>query len=169
MKHFGARPSPLLKILTVLTIAAVVGIALFTLSRGLTYRGVLVLGVLAMLLLPGLLSVRGYAVDEGQLIVKRPLWNTRIGLSGLSEASLMPERGKQFSLSLFSTRGVFGMIGYAYKKGLGAFLMYVTDPSKAVLLRYSSRRPIVVSPESPEDFLDAVLAEAKSERKTVTG
>jgi hypothetical protein len=45
--------------------------------------------------------------------------------------------------------------------------MYVTDPSKAVLLRFSSRKPVVVSPESPEDFLDAVLAEAKVERKTV--
>lgn len=168
MRHFGARLSPLPKVITLLTLTVFASIALVTLSRAPRHEGVLVLGVLAMMVLPGwLLSVRGYAVGQGQLIVKRPLWSTRIDLSGLSEASLMPELGKQFSISLFSTRGFFGMIGYAYKKGLGVYLMYATNLSKAVLLRFSSRKPVVVSPESPEDFLDAVLAEVKPERKTV--
>lgn len=158
MRHFSARLGLLPKILTLFILAAVVSIAILALSRGFMLEGVLILGVFLILMCTGLLSVRGYAVGQGQLIVKRPLWSTRIALSGLSEVSLMPGLG----ISLFSTRGFFGMIGYAYRKGVGVYRMYATNPSKGVLLRFSSRRPVVVSPESPEDFLDAVLAEMKS-------
>jgi hypothetical protein len=124
-------------------------------------ESMLSLGILAAMLLTGLFSVRGYGVGQGHMIIKRPLWNTRIDLADLAEASLMPDLATQFSISLFSTRGFFGMIGFAHKKGLGVFRMYITDPSKAVLLRFSSKKPIVISPESPEDVLDAVLSADK--------
>jgi hypothetical protein len=161
----AARLSTLSKWITGVILAIAAAIVILALSLGRMLESTLGFGILAAMLLTGLFSVRGYAVGSDHLIIKRPLWNTRIGLSDLVEASLMPELATQFSISLFSTRGFFGMIGFAHKKDLGVFRMYITDPSKAVLLRFSSKKPIVISPESPEDFLDALISEGKSESR----
>ena len=113
--------------------------------------------VIAGLLLVGLLAVRGFAVDHDQLIIERPAWKTYVDLSNLSEAEVVPKLVNS-SFSVWSTRGLFGFIGYGYASKVGSYRAYVTDSSKTVVLRFSNGKVLVVSPESPETFVATLLA-----------
>jgi hypothetical protein len=169
MENFRAAPlSQPSRVITALVFVWITAVAVAALSSGFMLEGLVVVGILAVVLLTGLLAVRGYALGAGYLIVRHPLWSTRINLSDLEGASPMPELAEEFSVSLFSTRGTFGQIGYGHKNGLGVFLMYVTDPSAAVVLRFSARKPIIVSPASPDGFLDAISGEVRSGKKPPT-
>lgn len=161
MAHFKARLSPLLKGYTAVLILVVAGAAVFSLSRGHALIAISLLLLLGGLLLLGFLSVRGYDVGQGRLVIQRPGWSTGIDLSGLAEASAAPGIVGS-SLSLWSTRGLFGFIGYGHKRGIGTYSAYVTDPGKAVLLHFSSGKKVVISPESPDDFLATVAVESKT-------
>jgi hypothetical protein len=155
MRNFQARLSPFLKGYTLVLTAAVVAAAAYLASQGQVVTAVLVLGGLLFL---SLFSVRGYAVGNGRLLIKRAAWVTTVELSGLREASPAPGLVSR-SVSLWSTRGLFGVIGYAYRKGLGVYRAYVTDPRTAVVLQFQSGKKVVVSPDSPGDFLSAIAAE----------
>jgi hypothetical protein len=115
-----------------------------------------VLLLLGLFLLTGLFSVRGYEVQPGRLLIRRPFWTTVVDLSDLIEASTEPDLIRS-SWSLWSTRGYFGFIGYGNNGDIGTYRAYVTNSGKAVLLRFLSGKQIVVSPESPEEFIVAVL------------
>jgi hypothetical protein len=144
----------------VLVFAGLVGVAVFNLFRGNLSVALSLLAVACGLSLVGFLSVRGYDVDQGRLIIERLGWRTVIDLSDLTEAEEVPKLVRS-SISLWSTRGLFGFIGYGYTTRFGTYRAYVTNPGTAVLLRFLSGRIIVVSPESPNEFVTAVAGESK--------
>jgi hypothetical protein len=57
------------------------------------------------------------------------------------------------SLRTFGNGGAFSFTGFYYNKRLRSYRAYVTDPRRAVILRYANRR-VVLSPASPADFVD---------------
>lgn len=157
MRHFEARLSPRFRGATLAIAAVLVGLAAWSVATGSTHSaGVL----LAILLLMGLLSVRGYTVQPGRLVVHRPGWSTRIDLAGLVEARPAPDalRG---AWSLASTRGMFGTVGWVRCRGLGTCRAYVTDPARAVVLRFHGRAPVIVSPRAPGELAAALQGEAR--------
>ncbi len=153
MTHFEARLSRGMKGYTLGLLAIIAGAAGYCLLRGIATPGVALLCALGAM--PGLFSVRGYDLDGRRLVIERPGRSTVIDLAGLLGAAPAPELVRR-SISLWSTRGFFGFVGYGYNKSLGVYRAYVTNSAKAVVLRFRSGKPVVISPDSPDAFLAAV-------------
>ena len=105
-----------------------------------------------------LFAVRGFFLDRNCLVVQRLGWNTRIPLQGLQSVTVDPDAMKG-SLRLAGNGGLFAFTGLFRNQKLGLYRAYVTDPRRCVVLRLP-KRPIVVSPDNPNEFVAAAKAEA---------
>ncbi|MFE8070911.1 PH domain-containing protein [Marinobacteraceae bacterium S3BR75-40.1] len=113
-------------------------------------------GLLPVLLvaMAGLFTIRGYGVDDAQLLVRRLFWQTRLSLGDLEKVEVCPGELRQ-SLRLFGNGGLFSFSGLFRHKKLGRFRAFVTDWDRTVVLHFPDRR-LVVSPANPERFVDAL-------------
>jgi hypothetical protein len=94
----------------------------------------------------------GTVEDEPDaILVHRLLWSTPLPRVGLRSAQVEPD-AMRGSLRTFGNGGAFSFSGFYYNQRLGSYRAFVTDPRRAVVLRYATRR-IVLSPDSPEYFL----------------
>jgi hypothetical protein len=161
MQRFEAAPWPVsLKVVSALATVALLGAAgaLFwapppgTAAPNAAAFGRLVFLLPAVILLVALLFlVRGYQLDTTGLYVERLLWRTSVGLGGLSRAWHDPSAMRR-SLRLFGNGGLFSITGIFRNGTLGRYRAFVTDPKRAVVLRYESR-VVVVSPADPDGLL----------------
>jgi hypothetical protein len=78
--------------------------------------------------------VRGYTITGDTILVHRLLWDTKLPRAGLESATAEPDAMRR-SIRTFGNGRAF-----------------VTDPRRAVVLRYANRR-VVLSPDAPEDFV----------------
>jgi hypothetical protein len=101
-----------------------------------------------------LFMVRGYVVTADEILVQRPLWNTRFARNRLQSATADPGalRG---SIRLFGNGGLFSFTGVFQSAALGRYRAFVTDPARCVILRFSDR-VVVVSPADPPAFVEDV-------------
>lgn len=157
MRYFEARLSRFSLIYTGALLALMAGTIGFLLYQRFEREVFGVLIALAVILSVGLFSVRGYEIEARTLRIKRPLWTTEVDLGPLTSVEPAPFLAKSVSISLWSTRGFFGLVGFFYKRGIGVYHAYVTDLRNAVLLRFQTGMPIVVSPDAPPKFVEAVL------------
>ena len=113
-----------------------------------------------ILIVPLVLSVRGYAVRDGQVLVHRLGWTTGFDLADLRSVEVAPGimRG---SLMTFGNGGLFGFVGHFRNDDLGAYRAYATKKENAVVLRLDGG-PVVVTPDEPAAFVDAVEAERET-------
>jgi len=105
----------------------------------------------ALMLGAALFVVRGYAVGPNELTIQRLLWTTRLPLSGLQSAEVLPD-AMRGSLRLFGNGGMFSITGLYRNRALGNYRAFVTDLTRTVVLRFP-KRIVVVSPENPEQFV----------------
>ena len=93
----------------------------------------------------------GYTLTATQLAVQRPLWNTVFPLAQLSSVAGDAEvfRG---ALRLFGNGGIFSFTGFFWKRGIGCYRAFATDPGRAVILKFK-KRTIVVTPHDPQHFI----------------
>jgi hypothetical protein len=98
-----------------------------------------------------LFIVRGYTITPDAILVHRPFWNTRLPRAGLRSADADPAAMSK-SLRTCGNGGFFSITGFYWSRPLGAYQAFVTDPRRAVVLRYE-KRTVVVSPDVPEDFV----------------
>jgi hypothetical protein len=103
-----------------------------------------------------LFAVRGYAITPEAILVKRLLWNTRLPRAGLESATFSPESVRG-SIRTWGNGGFYSFTGLFWNRELGSYRGFVTDYSKIVVLRYSGRKPIVISPGEPEEFAREVM------------
>jgi hypothetical protein len=96
-------------------------------------------------------SVRGYTLSERELTIERRGWATRLALQELRDVS-GNSAALQQSWRLFGVGGLFSWTGVYWKRGLGRFRAYVTDPERAVVLEFSKLR-VVISPDDPHGFI----------------
>ncbi len=106
---------------------------------------------LGILLVALCFLVRGYELDGTGLYVERLLWRTRVDLGGLTRAWHDPSAMRR-SVRLFGNGGLFSITGIFQNAALGRYRAFVTDPKRAVVLRYESR-VVVVSPADPDALL----------------
>ena len=149
--HFSAPWSRKLQ-LTTLAFLAVIAIA--TVRAG-PYASWVVIGVL---LLAAFLSVRGYSVLDGQVLVHRLGWSNRLNVSQLQRIEATP--GVMMgSVRLLGVGGLFSFLGTFRNQLLGVYRAYATDGDNAVVL-YMDGLTVVVTPDSPSEFIKAVLAQS---------
>jgi len=141
--------SSMLVLLAVMAVAALVG------SRGrmpLPLRvGLMGLPVLVVLAtLP--FMVRGYLLTDKQIEVQRLGWRTLLPLAGLVAVTGQPE-GLRGSMRLFGNGGLCAVTGWYWNRRIGRFRAYITDPARAVLLRYRDGRQVVLTPHDVQHFI----------------
>jgi len=151
--HFRAPMSSKLKLFTALFLALMAGI-LFTAPPPANF------GVLAILLITAAFSVRGYTVRPGMLLVHRLGWATKIPLGSLVSVEAEPN-ATVGSIRVFGIGGAFAFAGKFRNSTLGSYRAYVTDPDFCVVLDLGSEK-VVVTPDSPARFVEAVGLGAKS-------
>lgn len=100
--------------------------------------------------------IRAYSLPPGFLCVHRLGWRTRLPLRGLESAEVVP-RAMTRSLRLFGNGGLFSFSGLFWNRSLGRFRAFVTDLDSTVVLQWPDRT-VVVSPNHPERFVNAVRA-----------
>lgn len=112
---------------------------------------------LAMMLVVGicgLLVVRGYEVSKEAVVVRRLLWDWRLPLAGLRSVEV-DRQAMAGSLRLWGVGGCFSWSGLYWNRRLGRYWAAVTDPAKAVVLRWD-RKVVVLSPDEPDRLVAAV-------------
>lgn len=129
-------------------VALVTGAAGVPAFRWVGLAMVLVLGIC------GLFGVGGYEVSREAVVVRRLLWRWRIPLEALQSVEADP-RAMAGSLRLWGVGGCFSWSGLYWNRRLGRYWAAVTDPAKAVVLRWD-RKVVVLSPDEPERLLAAV-------------
>lgn len=116
--------------------------------------------VLAIVAVTATFSVRGYSVRPGVLLIHRPGWATKIPLDRLVSAEAEPN-ATLGSIRVFGIGGAFAFVGRFRNSTLGAYRAYVTDPDLCVVLKLGPET-VVVTPDSPARFVEAVLWGANS-------
>lgn len=148
--HFSAPWSRKLQLTTLAFLALIA----FVVIRSGPYASWVLLGVL---LLAGFLSVRGYSVVDGQVLVHRLGWSNRFNLSQLRKIEASP--GVMMgSVRVMGVGGLFAFLGTFRNQILGMYRAYATDGDNAVVLDLDGST-VVVTPDSPAEFVNAVLAQ----------
>ena len=153
VNHFRAPMSSTLKILTIVFVGMMAAV-MFTVPPPAN------LLVLAIVVLTATFSVRGYTVQPGMLLVHRLGWATKIPLAGLVAAGVQPN-ATVGSIRVFGIGGAFAFVGRFRNSELGSYRAYVTDPDFCVVLDFGSEK-VIVTPDSPSRFVEAVLWGASS-------
>lgn len=152
-QHFAAPWSLKLKLLTL----ALGGLLLYVATQTGPVGSAAIVGVLVLCMA---LSVRGYSVVGGQLLVHRLGWASRFDLGILTSADYSP--GVTLgSVRTFGIGGLFGFVGHFRNAVLGPYRAYATDPANAVVLRLG-HDVVVVTPERPAEFVAAIEASQPS-------
>lgn len=112
----------------------------------------------ALILGSALFTVRSYEIRDGVLWVQRLLWKTRIPIGSLNAVEFRPGRFG-WAIRLFGNGGLYSFSGWYYQKPL-LFRALATRISDAVILKFSDRHPVVVTPNEPEEFAKAIRREA---------
>jgi hypothetical protein len=108
------------------------------------------LPVLVLVCLP--FVIRGYAIAEDAILVKRLFWTTRLARADLESAEVVPNALRK-SLRTCGNGGAFSFTGWYWSKSLGHYRAFVTDLKRTVVLRFKNRT-VVMSPATPEDFVN---------------
>lgn len=109
---------------------------------------------LAGLAIFSLFSVRGFSVQGRDLLIQRPLWQTRFPLDQLHHA-YADSTAMKGSLRSAGNGGLFAFTGWFRNKKLGTYRAFVTDPNRCVVLDFKDYK-IVVSPDDPDGFVKAL-------------
>jgi hypothetical protein len=113
---------------------------------------------IALLILPALFTVRGYAVTADAIVVLRPIGPKALPpLATLQSARVEPNAMRR-SLRLFGHGGLYAFSGIFRNRRLGYYRSWVTDLGRTVVLVFPGQTA-VLSPESPEEFVAAVTGE----------
>jgi hypothetical protein len=152
MKTYKAPWSTSLIVVSALVSILCVAVALLLWRNGRTWEALLPLALVTGALL---FTIRGYSITSDAILVHRLLWSTRLPLAGLQSAEVLPEMPS--GIRLFGNGGFFSFTGWFRNRALGVYRSFVTDPHRRVVLRYSAR-PVVVSPSSPDEFVQDVVA-----------
>jgi hypothetical protein len=163
MKHYEAPWSTSLIVISVLTTVVCLGVSVgawWEAQVGHHPAPLQWVALLPLVILFGctLCTIRGYSISSDSILVHRLMWSTALPRAGLQSAQVEPE-AMRGSLRTFGNGGAFSFTGFYYNKRLGSYRAFVTDPRRAVVLRYANRR-VVLSPAAPQDFVDD-LAVAK--------
>jgi len=111
---------------------------------------------LALLVITAFFSIKGYRIVENRLFIQRVGWQSTVDLTELQAIEVDPDAMRK-SIRLFGNGGLFCFAGLFRNKRLGKYRAFATNPRNAVVLRFP-QRTVVVTPEEPESFAEAIEA-----------
>jgi hypothetical protein len=147
---YDFQPAPLdlrAKLLTLF----VVGLLLVIGRNDLT---ILLFLVSLILLATAILGIRSYRLTEEDLCIRHVGWSQHWSLRDLRDVKIRPGI-LTGSMRTMGIGGFFGYIGRFRSQLLGNYQAYVTDSSRAVVLRFKDDT-LVISPDDPAAFVSKV-------------
>lgn len=105
-----------------------------------------------------------FKLERGALVLEYPLRAKRVALGGLAAAELITSAGfkARFKWALrVGVGGLFGGFGWL-RTGEGWVEMDISRTDGMVLLTFTGRSPMLLTPEDPEVFVEAVQQAARA-------
>lgn len=105
-----------------------------------------------------------FRLERGVLVLEYPVRAKRIALGGLAAAELITSAGfkARFRWALrVGVGGLFGGFGWL-RTAHGWVEMDISRTDGMVLLTFTGRSPMLLTPEDPEVFIEAVLQAARA-------
>jgi hypothetical protein len=105
-------------------------------------------------------TVSGFSVKDGKLVIHFMGWTIKRDLAKLSGIEVNPQAFAG-TFPIFAYCGCFGFVGYFYSSMLGGrYLGFITNDKNCVVLEFGKKK-IVLAPDDPEAFIEAVREAAK--------
>jgi len=111
--------------------------------------------VLAIILGCAAFGVYGYSIKEEKLKILRLGWAKEVDLKDITNIDMTPH-AMIGSIRTFGIGGLFGYIGYYRNSILGSYKAYATNTDNTVLIETTNDRKIVVTPDNPAEFMEAL-------------
>ena len=112
----------------------------------LIHSGILLLFV-AILLGSYLYSPQKYKIQEGQLMIKRPIGHKAINLTDITEIRKIKKGEMSGTIRTFGVGGLFGYYGKFHNSTFGSMTYYITQRKNMILLKTKAGKKIVISPD----------------------
>ena len=112
--------------------------------------------------LPAFLRPLGFAVDEREMRILRPLGPIRVPLSEIVEVRCPASDPPGMTIGILRVHGIHGTFGSFWNREWGRYRAYVTNPRNRVELRLRGGDRLIVSPDDPEGFTSALASDDKS-------
>ena len=126
--------------------------------------GVRIVSVLVMLVSYAY-SPRSYGFADGSIVIKRLVGTVRIPFKDIQDVRPVTKEDLTGTIRLWGSGGMFGYYGWFQTPRLGRCKWYMTDRSKAVVVR-TATQTVLVSPDPREIFLDRIRAWAPPRAKS---
>jgi hypothetical protein len=98
----------------------------------------------------------GYAVTSSEIAVIRAIGRKRIPLEAVCEVLSPATSPPGFSIGLARVEGIHGTFGSHWNKTWGRYQVFVTNHLNKVELRLEDGSRVILSPDDPMAFIDAV-------------
>jgi hypothetical protein len=98
----------------------------------------------------------GYAVTSSEIVVIRALGHKRIPLEAVCEILSPATSPPGFSIGLARVEGIHGTFGSYWNKTWGRYQVFVTNHLNRVEVRLEGGSRVILSPDDPMAFIDAV-------------
>lgn len=113
-----------------------------------TYSFLIILYLIVVLFKP-----RYYNLNYEKLIINRTIGNVSIRKSGIKSVEIIDKEKLKGSIRTFGVGGLFGYFGKFYNSTFGAMTWYATKRSNYILIKTTSNKKIIITPNNPEDFV----------------
>jgi hypothetical protein len=111
--------------------------------------------VVLLLIVVGMFAPRAYQVDAYGVTVLR--LGSRVYIPANTILDVQPVKIRRV-MRVCGCGGFFGAWGWFYARQFGLFRAYVTRRDRLVSLTLKDRKPVVLSPDEPDRFVEAVRA-----------
>ena len=98
----------------------------------------------------------GYAVANDAITILRPLGSRRVQIKMLQQIHLPATHPPGVTIGLMGVQGLYGTFGSFWNKHWGKFNVYVTNQVNTVELGLTNGSRIIISPDDPQAFIQAV-------------
>ena len=111
------------------------------------------ISLIIMLVLTYGFSPKGYALEDGKLVVLRPFQNKFHATTDILNVSLVDRKDLKNSLRVFGVGGLFGYFGLFRNTRYGTMIWYATRRDQFVVIERSNGKAIVLTPDDPNSFV----------------
>ena len=96
---------------------------------------------------------RRFEIGEGGLGIVWPIRRREYALHEITSVRRIEAGEVGLAIRLFGAGGLWGLFGLCWSKKLGKFDAFITGREGMVLVSFRSRRPLLITPQDPDEFV----------------
>ena len=155
--RFAASFDSLVRVITISTTLLFFVITFYTITQNpgnVLLQAAIVVTLWVTFILCYLYHPQGYSVTDSSVIIHRLFSNVSIPLSNVQSVRVATDQEMRWTIRTFGVGGLFGYFARFTNTQLGNMTFYCTKRKDYVLL-YTSVGLVVLSPDSPAEFVAA--------------